>query len=294
MRSSGWGALRPVRPPRARPFLKWAGGKSQVYASLKQYIPPISPDGIYFEPFLGGGAVFFALAPKRAVLGDVSQPLITTYSALKADVRQVIECLRRRSPPKSEPEYYELRRELNRAIPGCAQATGIQRSRFAALFITINHTCYNGLYRVNRKGEFNVPYGFCISPFIYDQAQLELASEALRKSRAKLVADDYERILANAEKGDLAYLDPPYEPLSDTSSFTNYTSGGFNTGEQERLSRVVTDLVERGCRVVLSNSSSPRIIGLYKNFRTARVSVPRAINSVGSRRSAVEELVVIA
>jgi len=275
-----------------RPFLKWAGGKSQAFQELRRFLPDVREGQTYYEPFLGGGAVYFGLSPKSAVLSDLNKSLVFTYQAVKDNVEGLIATLGKLPPPSSEKDYYTARTRFNRLATRLATLDKGQIVTFAALFIWLNHLCYNGLYRVNKKGGFNVPFGFYRNPTIYSADSLRATSIALRP--AKVMAADYESALENAGKGDLAYLDPPYDPVSETARFTSYTSSGFDVSEQERLSRVVHDLVDRGCRVVLSNSPSERIKELYRGYRFERVEVPRAINCVGSRRSAVEELVVIA
>ncbi len=283
---------RTTRGTGPRPFLKWAGGKSQAFQELRQFFPNLKDGQTYFEPFLGGGAVYFGLSPKSAVLSDLNKSLVFTYQAVKDHVEGLIAALGRLPPPASEKDYYTARTRFNRLAARLSTLDSSQIVTFSALFIWLNHLCYNGLYRVNKKGGFNVPYGFYRNPTIYSADSLRVASEALRSAR--VMASDYESALEGAGRGDLAYLDPPYDPVSETAKFTSYTSSGFDLTQQERLSRVVHELVDRGCKVVLSNSPSDRIKELYRGYRFERVAVPRAINCVGSRRSAVEELVVIA
>lgn len=289
-----WGSLRPSLRERAKPFLKWAGGKSLALADLREYIPDPGTKGTYYEPFLGGGAVFFGLRPRLAVLSDLNEGLMATYSAVKNHIDETLEALSRLPPRPSESEFRELRKRFNRLLLRITELDRSDRVRCAALFIWLNHTCYNGLYRVNRKGEFNVPFGFYEKPSIFNEAALRAASRCLNKARARLETGDFESALAQAGQGDVAYLDPPYEPMSTTSSFTTYTPGGFTQDDQARLSRVVHSLVERGCRVVLSNSPSDKIKQLYEGFQFETVPMPRAINCNGERRSAVDELVIIA
>ncbi len=294
MSTKRWGSLLPARAERARPFLKWAGGKGQVFPRLRQHFLSLVGQGVYFEPFLGGGAVFFSLRPDRAVLSDVNPAVIAAFSAVKNNENEVLRRLGAASPPRSEREYRALRDRFNDLLPGCNQLDSHSRADFAATFIRLNHTCFNGLYRVNKQGRFNVPYGFYENPFIYSSDVIRADGRLLRAARTKLTVGDYERVLSDAGRGDLAYLDPPYDPVSETSRFTGYTASGFGASEQERLARVVADLVDRGCRVVLSNSPSPLVVNLYKGYHTERIRVPRAINSVGSGRAAVDELVVLA
>jgi DNA adenine methylase len=289
-----WGSLRPKRREPTRPFLKWAGGKAQALNGLREHIPDLAPGGTYFEPFLGGGAVFFDLAPASAVLSDLNEGLILTFMAVKNHVSETTRALSRLPDRPTERQYYDLRKRFNRLLQSAGGLVGSYRIEFAALFVWLNHTCYNGLFRVNRKGEFNVPFGFYQKPAIFTEAGLKAASRLLNKSHAQLVSEDFEQVLADAGKGDLAYLDPPYDPLNGTSSFTTYTARGFTVDDQARLARVVRDAVARGCRVILSNSPSPMVKRLYEGFRFESVLVPRAINCDGGKRTAVDELVVIA
>jgi DNA adenine methylase len=275
-----------------RPFLKWAGGKGQAFDQLSGYLPKLDDQHRFFEPFLGGGAVFFSLLPKSARLSDSNRALVYSYQVVKDDVEGLISALGRLPPPKREEEYYAARTKYNRLQARISSLDKDQLTTFAALFIWLNHLCYNGLYRVNKSGGFNVPYGYYRNPSIYDAGALRASSRALRDS--SVLCADYEIALESAGRGDLAYLDPPYDPVSDTARFTSYTPVGFGADEQVRLSKVVHELVARGCRVVLSNSPSNRVRSLYEGYRMEIIRVPRAINCVGTRRSAVEELVVIA
>ena len=295
MNPPDWGSLRSSAPlPPSPPFLKWAGGKGQLFESLRRHFPKMDASSTYFEPFLGGGAVFFAIRPERAFLSDTNRALILTFRAVKEDVNGVLRSLQDLAPPSSQEDYYSRRAEFNRLILGRPRPGRVARAKIASLFIWLNHTCYNGLYRVNRKGEFNVPIGSYVRPTIYSRAALEDASRALIRSDARIECMDYVRALGFAHEGDFAYLDPPYQPVSTTARFTSYTKEGFGFDQQRRLSQAIHDSASRGVRVVLSNSASPSIRELYCDLKTEVVKAPRAINCVGSKRAPVDELVVIA
>jgi DNA adenine methylase len=264
------------------PFLKWAGGKRQLVSRILGR----SPDQIetYYEPFVGGGAVFFALAAegrfKHAVLGDANEELILCYRAIQADVEGVIRALRRH---RYDRDYYYRLRERDPAA--------MDPSARAARLIYLNRCGYNGLYRVNRSGRFNVPFGRYVNPVICDVAKLRAAHEALQ--RATVVFQDFEKTMRRAKPGDFVYLDPPYVPLSPTSSFTAYAKTPFGPLEQERLARALRALGERGVYGLLSNSDCAPTRALYDGLAHERVPVRRAINSVASGRGAVGELLVL-
>ncbi len=261
-----------------RPFVKWAGGKRQLLPELLRYVP--ERYGRYFEPFVGGGALFFELRPPAALLTDVNERLIRTYRGVRDDVARVIELLD--SYPHDEKFFYELR-DVNIDTQTDADV--------AAWFIYLNKVGFNGLYRVNRKNRFNVPFGRHKNPTICDYATLRACSLAL--SKAELEVADFEAAVAQAEAGDLVYFDPPYVPLSVTSSFTSYTSAGFGPASQVRLRDLALGLKQRGVHVLLSNSSAAFVRDLYQpSFTTTEVSATRLVNSKVSRRGAITELVI--
>jgi DNA adenine methylase len=261
-----------------KPFLKWAGGKRQLLPSLLEHAP--SSRSTYFEPFIGGGAFFFALRPWRAVLADVNERLIRTYRGVRDDVEAVIRLLR--SYPHDSAFFYRFREE---AVDSGSDA------EVAAWFIYLNKTGYNGLYRVNRENRFNVPFGRYANPTICDEPTLRACSKALEQS--ELLVEDFEKVVAGAKGGDFVYFDPPYVPVSATSSFTSYTSNGFGEGEQVRLRDVARKLKWRGVRVLLTNSSAPFVRDLYADgFELTEVLAARFVNSKATARGAVVELLI--
>ncbi|HYY90637.1 MAG TPA: DNA adenine methylase [Candidatus Dormibacteraeota bacterium] len=273
----------------ASPFIKWAGGKG----SLLQHLLPLVPDRVsnYYEPFLGGGAFFFAMCSSNprfhAHLADNNRQLINTYKVIKDRTEELVTCLAKlqqdydRSESKSK-YYYEMRKQ---------QPSDPVES--AARLIFLNKTCYNGLYRVNSRGEFNVPFGRYEKPKILNAQNIRAVGRALRETRAELRSSDYKTSLAACSMNDFVYLDPPYQPKSKTSSFTDYTIAGFSEQDQKDLAEQFKRLVDHGCIVILSNSETPLTVSLYSEYETRRVTVNRPINSVGSGRTGYKELLVI-
>ena len=273
----------------AKPFLKWAGGKARLAPLIAERAP--EPITRYHEPFLGGGAVFFALHAaglvRDASLADSNDDLIGAYQAVRDDVEGVIEALGELSREYLALEssqrglyYYKVRNQRRLRRP----------DRKAARLLFLNKTCYNGLYRVNSKGHFNVPHGRHKSLRILDRAVLREASNAL--AFARIEATDFEGACAKAQPGDFVYLDPPYQPLNETSHFTSYTKDGFGIREQRRLRDVFDDLTRRGVPALLSNSDHPDIRALYGGYLTQEVSMGRNINSKAAARSAISELLI--
>ncbi|HET9623850.1 MAG TPA: DNA adenine methylase [Kofleriaceae bacterium] len=265
----------------AAPIVKWAGGKSKLVPALIARLP--ARWHRYFEPFAGGAALFFRLAPPRAVLGDVNADLIATYRALAADPDDVIRGLQRHVRAHGEPHYYDVRARWN-------DRTAWSAARTAAAFIYLNKTCFNGLWRVNRAGHFNVPMGRYARPTICEPAALHAAHAVLQ--RAELRAGDFRATLADAGRGDVCYLDPPYMPVSATASFTTYAATGFSFEHQQALAATARELVARGVHVILSNSDVPAVRALYKGFHIEEVRVARSINANAARRGAVNELII--
>ncbi len=264
---------------KAKPFIKWAGGKWQLLPLFAPYFPPFEKINTYFEPFLGGGAVFFHLQHPNSFLSDSNADLVEVYQIVQDDVENLIEALTVHQNDKAY--YYKIRAQ------DTATLTPIER---AARFIFLNKTCYNGLYRVNSKGQFNVPFGNYRNPKICDVEGLRAASLALQY--ANITTADFENVVSQAGYSDFVYFDPPYQPISQTSSFTSYTTEKFDDKEQERLAQVYRDLDKRGCYVMLSNSNAPLIRDLYAGFRINEVQANRAINCKADGRGKITELLI--
>jgi DNA adenine methylase len=263
----------------AKPFIKWAGGKWQLLPAFNLHFPPRTAIKRYFEPFLGGAAVFFHLQHPHSFLSDSNAQLVELYQIVRNDVESLIKAL---SHHRNEEKYYYAIRALD-----AASLSPVER---AARFIYLNRTCYNGLYRVNSQGQFNVPFGNYKNPRICDAHGLRAASLALQRANLRLA--DFETAVEETQRGDLIYFDPPYQPLSKTSSFTAYTSDRFGEEEQRRLARIFRDLDRRGCYVMLSNSSAPLIRELYSEYNLIEVLANRAINSKANGRGKIVELLI--
>jgi DNA adenine methylase len=270
-----------------KPFVKWVGGKRQLLAQfrLMNLYPPEKFDpktGRYFEPFVGGGAVFFDLLPEKAFLSDLNNDLVITYNVIKNDVEKLISSLKKH---KTDKEYFLTIRAQN--------SIELSDLEIASRFIFLNRTCFNGMYRVNSKGGFNVPFGKYTNPLICDEQNLRKVSGALKEVEIK--KQDYKAILKKAKKGDFVYFDPPYYPINKTSSFTSYTSESFLEKEQTELRDTFEELNKRGCFVMLSNSDTPFINKIYseiKSVRITKVQAGRAINSDASKRGKITEVLV--
>ena len=270
-----------------KPFVKWVGGKRQLLKQFRdlELYPPEFFDPIentYYEPFVGGGAVFFDLLPEHAELSDLNRELVIAYNVIKNNVDELIELLKQH---RYDKEYYLDIRAKN--------IDELQDIEIASRFIFLNKTGFNGLYRVNRKGQFNVPFGRYKNPVICDEENLRRVSKALQNVTIK--HQDYSSVLKSAKKGDFIYFDPPYYPLNQTSSFTAYTSEKFLEKEQIELRNTFITLHKRGCYVMLSNSDTLFINDLYANIDGVtihKIIAGRAINSKGSRRGKITEVLV--
>lgn len=269
--------LVPVRVPDAAPFVKWVGGKRSLLPQLTARLP--QRFNAYHEPFVGGGAVFFALQPQVAVLADDNAELVNAYTVVRDEPERLIRHLR--THRAEEDYYYELRAK---------DPTTLEAVERASRLIYLNRTCFNGLYRVNSRGGFNVPFGRYKNPQICNEVGLRAASAALRG--ADLRNDSYEHVLETARRGDFVYFDPPYHPVSATANFTSYTAGAFSERDQRRLAEVYRTLADRGCKVMLSNSDTPLIHELYAGFHVDIVAAPRLVNRDASKRGPVNEVLV--
>lgn len=266
----------------ASPFLKWAGGKTRL---IEQYLPYLPENwGTYYEPFIGGGAMYFHLQPERAVISDINERLIGTYRSIRDDLPALMELLEGHANRHSRDYYYRCRERFNKS----RQLGELERS---ALMIYLNKTCFNGLYRENSRGEFNVPMGSYRNPRIYRAENLAAVSEQLQDTRIEVAG--FEHVLRSAKSGDLVYFDPPYVPLSATSNFTSYTGAGFDLQMQQRLAEVFTELAHRGCHVYLSNSDSPVVHELYAGWRIEKVDAARSINRSSKGRGPIKEVLVM-
>ena len=259
---------------RIKPFLRWAGGKQWISRHLSKLIPRCA--GTYFEPFLGGGSVYFAARPKRAILSDMNPQLIETYQQLRHAPLEVIDVLNEWA--NDEQTYYLVRRmNFDNAIPRAAQ------------FIYLNRTCWNGLYRVNRQGEFNVPFGHH-GRTIFDAQHLMDVSETLEN--AEVHSADFDQILVRAQEGDFVYLDPPYTSLHGSNGFRQYNERLFSWRDQQRLGRTATYLAERGCIVLVSNADHETVLDLYPGFYHRRVARHSILAASSKFRRRTSELLI--
>lgn len=272
-----------VRTP-CKPFIKWVGGKAKLLPQLEPLLPANISDLRHVESFVGGGAMFFARRPKRALLCDVNVDLVHAYIAVRDAVEVVISILSTMNELHSSAFYYSIRDRYNSSA---AEAPSPIR---AAWFIYLNKTCFNGLHRVNKAGKFNTPCGKYENPLICDESTLRAASEALQG--VEIVHGDFEPTLANVGTGDFVYLDPPYEPASATANFAAYAKSGFNRDDQRRLRATVDGLIARGAKIMLSNSDTPFTRELYSGLRIDSVMAARSVNSSGAGRGKVGEIVV--
>ncbi len=276
--------LAPSRYTLPRPFLKWVGGKGQLLGTLLERVAASGNFRAYHEPFVGGGALFFELYRQGAlrdgaVLSDKNPHLLEVWESVRSDVDGLVERLATHRAHHHEDYYYQVRA----VVP-------TERVDRAARIIYLNKTCFNGLYRENRRGMFNVPFGRYTDPPILDEDNLRACSKALQN--VELRCQGFEEAAAAVKSQDFVYFDPPYVPVSATSVFTEYAKGGFGEGDQRRLADTFRDLTRRGASVMLSNSWAPLVLECYGEFSPHPVAASRNLNSRTDRRGAVKEALV--
>lgn len=273
--------------PLVRPFLKWVGGKRQLLPELVKYVPKLTSKHTYYEPFIGGGALLFELQPPKAAINDSNRELINCYEVIRDSLDELLEELSNAKYSNSETSYYKMR-DLDRS----KKYPNLSEVQKAARIIYLNKTCYNGLFRVNSQGQFNVPFGRYKNPNFLDDAVLRAVNKYLNSNDITLSNQDFKEAVEDAKKGDFVYLDPPYDPVSATASFTGYDVNGFNRNEQERLKKLFDALTTKGCKVMLSNSCTDFIQDLYKDYQVKIVRATRSINSNALKRGMVDEVLV--
>ena len=271
---------------KGKPFVKWAGGKRQVINELLKYVPDEFDK--YYEPFVGGGALLFELSPKKAVINDSNEELMNVYNVLcnEEKFKKTCNLLNSYETKHSEEFYYNIRNK-DRSKTAFNRLSDYTR---AARTIYLNKACFNGLYRVNSKNEFNVPFGKKTHVNTYEGSNLITVSNYLTMNDVKILSVDFEEAVKDAKKGDFVYFDPPYD--SDTKSFTSYTETGFDKSEQTRLARVFKELDKKGVYVMLSNHSTVLVNELYKDYHIYTIEAKRNINANGKKRGKVEELII--
>jgi DNA adenine methylase len=275
--------------PLIKPFLKWAGGKRQLLSEIKKYTPKSINNYTYYEPFIGAGAVLFDLQPKKAVINDFNTQLILTYNVIKENVEELIILLKNYKEMNDEEYYYEIRNSDRDSIK-FNKLTNVEK---AARLIFLNKTCFNGLYRVNSQGLFNVPYGKYKNPAICEELVLRQISNYLSTNEIKILNIDFEQAVLDADKNSFIYFDPPYHS-PDKTNFTGYQADGFGEEEQERLRNVMIKMTGRGAKCLLSNSDTEYIRELYdhNSFEIISVQAKRAINSDSAGRGNVNEVLI--
>lgn len=266
-----------------QPFLKWAGGKRQLLPKLREQIPRNFKR--YHEPFIGAGALLFDLQPERANISDANAELINCYRVIRDHAEILLKTIRKHT--NTSTYFYELR-ELDR-LPAYETLSDVER---ASRIIFLNKTCYNGLFRVNRRGHFNAPFGDYQNPLIVNEKVICAVSKYLNNKQIRIAEEDFSVACARAKEGDFIYLDPPYDPISDTASFTGYNFGKFDRDEQQRLKSAIDDLTRRNCKILLSNSGTDFIKELYADYTVVHVEASRNINSVGTGRGKINEFLI--
>ena len=266
---------------KSKPFIKFAGGKQKLLTDIRSNMP--EEYNRYFEPFIGGGALFFNLAPKIAFINDYNKELSDLYKIVRDRPQELMDAIMHHENTKDH--YYAIR-----AVDRSAGYEDMSDVSKAARFVFLNKTGYNGLYRVNKMGQNNVPFGNYAKPTMFDKENILACSKALEG--VEIGNYDFSEILDKTERGDFVYMDPPYHPLTSTSSFTEYTSGGFSSEDQTRLRYFCDSLNEKGVHFMLSNSSTDLIKGLYTDYNIKTIRAARTINSKGNSRGKIDELLI--
>ena len=269
-----------------KPILKWVGGKRQL---LNEIIPLIENDySVYVEPFIGGGAVFFELQPKKAIINDYNSELINLYTVIKNEPQKLIEKLEKLKNKNNQDDYYQIRNTDRED-----EYNNWNNIDKAARTIYLNKTCFNGLYRVNSKGYFNTPFGSYKNPNICNSELILNISKYLNDNNIEIFCGDYKEVLKNLPKNAFVYLDPPYMPISASSSFTSYTNAGFDYSKQVELKQECDKLREQGISFIQSNSDCPEIRELYKDYEIKTVKAKRNVNSKGDLRGEITEVLIV-
>ena len=266
------------------PVVKWVGGKRQLLSEISPLLPKRITS--YCERFLGGGAVLFSIQPSKAIVNDLNSDLITVYEVIRDDVEELIDNLKKH---ENSSEYFYTIRDMDRNKETYAAMSKVER---ASRLIYLNKTCFNGLFRVNSSGEFNSPFGHYKNPNIVNEPVLRAVNKYFSSSNITFCNEDFAVTLGRISKGSFVYLDPPYDPVSDTPNFTGYNRGGFDRNEQIRLTQCCDELTQRGVKFMLSNSATTFIKELYKDYDISIVQAKRAINSDASKRGAIEEVLI--
>lgn len=271
---------------KGKPFVKWAGGKRQIIDKLKEFVP--DEFGTYFEPFVGGGALLFELSPRSAVVNDSNKELMNVYECIRYSKKFEAMCkeLNKHEANHTEEYYYEVR-NIDRDKYKFSKLVDYKR---AARTIYLNKACFNGLYRVNSRGEFNVPFGKKTKVNTYEGQNLGIICGYLNYNDVKLLSVDFEEAVKDAKKGDFIYFDPPYD--SDTVTFNSYTEEGFGKEQHRRLAKVYKELADRGCYVMLSNHNTMLVNELYKDYNIHVIEAKRNISANGKKRGNVEEVII--
>jgi len=273
-------------PP--KPFVKWAGGKRQLIPILNENLPPSM--GTYFEPFLGGGALLFHIlverSGQRCGISDLNSDLVLAYTTIRDKPEELIVSLKNHSKnyQKNSKSYYYTVRDTN-------PRSAIEKT---SRLLFLNRTCFNGLYRVNKKGKFNVPLGRYTNPNIVNEENIRSVSQVLQSHRVSIKCRDFGAVLEEVKKHDLVYFDPPYQPVSDTANFTSYTNNSFTSEDLKRLANLCLKLDSKGCKVILSNSFSHEVADMFteKQWKIKKIAANRSINSNSKKRTGHFELLI--